>query len=289
MIKKLQYLFFPHHSNNHKAKALHLSSLTFLLVLIAAFQVGLSFLANIKPGVLGFAANINPNRLVDLTNQRRSDQGLGTLQINGLLSEAARRKASEMFTFGCWSHDCNGHSPWWFISGVGYSYIYAGENLAKDFDKTPNLIQAWMNSPTHRENIVNPNYTEIGFAVVNGKLDGEETTLVVQEFAKPEPGFITSTLEEPVGTLGINQVTVEETPTVNYLSSSSKSFVSVNILYIMYFSYFVLGFFAMSLLIDGVWAYKEGHLRVTGNTVSHIILFVASIVFIFYLHHPEII
>jgi len=182
MIKKLQYLFFPHHSNNHKAKALHLSSLTFLLVLIAAFQVGLSFLANIKPGVLGFAANINPNRLVDLTNQRRSDQGLGTLQINGLLSEAARRKASEMFTFGCWSHDCNGHSPWWFISGVGYSYIYAGENLAKDFADSDSVVNAWMNSPSHRDNILNGNYKEIGIAVVDGVLNGEETTLVVQMF-----------------------------------------------------------------------------------------------------------
>ncbi len=185
MLDILQHLFLPHESNNHKAKSLQLPALLFLFLLIAGFQVGLTFITKIKPGVLGFAANISSDRLIQLTNERRAEQGLGSLQPNGLLSEAARQKAATMFNFGCWSHDCNGRTPWSFISGVGYSYIYAGENLAKDFNDSESVVAAWMASPTHRDNLLNSKYQEIGMAVVDGILNGEETTLVVQMFGTP--------------------------------------------------------------------------------------------------------
>jgi hypothetical protein len=71
---------------------------------------------------------------------------------------------------------------------AGYEYQVAGENLARDFGTTPDMMEAWMASPTHRANIVNPKYTEIGIAVIDGVFQGYETTLVVQMFGKPKSG-----------------------------------------------------------------------------------------------------
>jgi Cysteine-rich secretory protein family len=91
-----------------------------------------------------------------------------------------------MFNDQYWAHSSpNGTEPWDFIVSSGYVYKVAGENLARDFSNTAEMIEAWMASPTHRANIMNDNYTEIGIAVVDGTLEGFETTLVVQMFGKP--------------------------------------------------------------------------------------------------------
>src|SRR3989338_7182361 len=118
------------------------------------------------------------------------------LELNPELSLAAEKKAEDMFARNYWAHNGpNGSTPWDFIKGAGYTYIYAGENLAKDFQNSNDVVQAWMKSPSHRENILRKEYQDIGFAVVNGVLNGEETTLVIQMFgvsssksvaAKPE-------------------------------------------------------------------------------------------------------
>lgn len=183
MTAKLQHLFFPHHSNNQRAKALHLSSLFLLTVFIGLFQFGLTLITRIHPGILGFATNINPERLIELTNSHRAERGLGALSLNPVLVEAARQKAADMFARNYWAHNApDGKSPWWFFKNAGYNYLYAGENLAKDFADSEGVAQAWMNSPTHKDNILNGRYREIGVAVVDGILNGEETTLVVQLF-----------------------------------------------------------------------------------------------------------
>lgn len=283
-------LFKPRHKK--RSHATSILALVFSNMLVLTILI-LNNLPVTRGGakILGFATNVTLVDLFDQTNLERENLGLKKLKYNPVLEQAAKKKASDMFANNYWAHvSPSGTPPWDFFEEVDYKYLYAGENLAKDFDKTQNLIKAWMNSPTHRENIVNSNYTEIGFAVVNGNLSGEDTTLVVQMFAKPEPGYITSTLEKPDVVFDISPVTIEGDQNLgNSNIPISKSFVSVNISYILYFAYFVLGFFAMSLLIDGVWAYREGHLRLTGNTLSHIILFVGSMVFVYYLHHPEII
>jgi hypothetical protein len=78
--------------------------------------------------------------------------------------------------------------PWQFIINSGYQYLYAGENLGKDFSSAEKLVTAWMNSPLHRDNLLNPNYSEIGVAVIEGPyLDKKDTTLIVQMLASPLP------------------------------------------------------------------------------------------------------
>jgi hypothetical protein len=61
----------------------------------------------------------------------------------------------------------------------GYQYTAAGENLAKDFNMSAGVVAGWMASPLHKDNILNTMYNDVGYAVVNGVLQGSETTLVV--------------------------------------------------------------------------------------------------------------
>jgi len=179
-------LFLPHHTNNHKAHLIKSSSLFLLSFVFVFLQVFLNFFLLAKPAVLGYSSNITPERIIDLTNKERAKLGLPLLRENKLLSEAARQKAADMFAFNYWAHvSPSGRSPWSFFADVGYKYQYAGENLARDFTDSDSVVQAWMNSPTHRENIVNPHYQEIGVAVVDGTLQGTQTTLVVQLFGTP--------------------------------------------------------------------------------------------------------
>ncbi|MDO8488416.1 MAG: CAP domain-containing protein [bacterium] len=179
----LVHLFLPHESNNQRAKLLHPSSLVAILIVFVLFQLGIGRLALYHPQILGYAAQISPDEIVRLTNSRRQEKGLNTLQMNGELSAAASSKAADMVARGYWAHvSPNGTQPWYFITNAGYQYRYAGENLARDFSDAGSIVQAWMDSPTHRDNLLSSRYKDIGVAVVDGQLDGRDTTLVVQMF-----------------------------------------------------------------------------------------------------------
>ncbi|PIP57318.1 hypothetical protein COX04_00165, partial [Candidatus Woesebacteria bacterium CG22_combo_CG10-13_8_21_14_all_45_10] len=187
----VRHLFVPRHSNNHRAKILHPSTLSVVVAFFLIYQFAINFYLLVAPAVLGFASNITPEQVIALTNQKRAEQGLSPLTINGKLNEAAQRKAGDMFAFNYWAHNSpSGRNPWAFFQEVDYKYTYAGENLARDFMNSEGVVEAWMNSPTHRDNILNSNYKETGLAVVNGTLNGVETTLVVQLFGTPTPAPI---------------------------------------------------------------------------------------------------
>jgi len=121
--------------------------------------------------------------LVSMTNSERAKNGLGALSVNSALTSAATAKANDMLSKGYFSHTSpDGRTPWDFITAAGYNYTYAGENLAIGYSSASELMSAWINSQTHRDNILNSKFREIGMAVVSGKYNGVETTLVAQEF-----------------------------------------------------------------------------------------------------------
>lgn len=188
-IRLLAHLFIPHESNNQKAKILHPSSLSILAVSLISFQIIVSFGAKSFPLVLGYAANISPSEVIRLTNEKRAQNGLGPVNENGSLSAAAIAKGQDMLSKGYWAHFApDGTSPWSFFVKFGYKYKYAGENLARDFSSASGAVEGWMGSPTHRENILNPNYKDIGIGVVEGNLAGADTTIVVQFFGSTSGG-----------------------------------------------------------------------------------------------------
>lgn len=129
---------------------------------------------------------LSSDTLIHLTNLERQNHGLDPLKSNEMLGSAAHAKASDMESVDYWEHTSpEGVEPWSFIRSSGYEYQYAGENLAKDFVSDEAIVRAWMNSPAHRANILSENFTEIGIAIMNVELLGEETNLVVAHYAKP--------------------------------------------------------------------------------------------------------
>ena len=180
------HVFLPRKSNNQRPRILHPAGLS---VLVASFLVlnSLRSLVSYIPGlVLGFSSSVTIDEVIKRTNDERAKVGLSPLTQNPQLSQAAYAKAADMFTENYWAHvSPTGTEPWAFIKQTGYRYRYAGENLARDFSETSLLMDAWMASPTHKENILSGNYRDIGVAVVDGTLLGVETRLVVQMFGSP--------------------------------------------------------------------------------------------------------
>ncbi|HSW99583.1 MAG TPA: CAP domain-containing protein [Patescibacteria group bacterium] len=135
-----------------------------------------------QKGVLGYATDMSVGSLLQGTNQQRAGNALGALALNSELNQAAQTKANDMAARGYWSHNTpDGATPWTFITGAGYNYQTAGENLAYGFDTSSDTITGWMNSPEHRANILNGTYKEIGFGIANAadyQSTGPETIVV---------------------------------------------------------------------------------------------------------------
>ena len=125
-------------------------------------------------------ASYTPEDIFTVVNKNRPKP----LIMNSELSRAAQDKANMLISCGCFSHTINGKQFFSVIQDHKISYLNAGENLALGFDNTDDLNTAWMNSPTHRANILFP-YTETGIAVAKGMYQGKETIFVVQLFITP--------------------------------------------------------------------------------------------------------
>lgn len=154
----------------------------FIVIVVLATIINVSYLAT------AFAA-VSASTLISLTNSSRAQAGLGTLSVNSQLVSAATSKANDMLEKDYFAHTSpDGKTPWDFISASGYGYVYAGENLAIGYNNSSELHTAWMNSPSHRENIMNPNFREVGIAVATGEYQGGQTSVVVQMFGSASGG-----------------------------------------------------------------------------------------------------
>lgn len=191
-LRRLKHFFIPHTDTHAKA---HLISPVGIFVWVALFiilQVSMNLFNTIRPGVLGVSATIDYKEVIRLVNVEREKKGLTSLTENPNLNVAAYKKGQNMFEEQYWAHySPSGKDPWGFITGAGYKYSYAGENLARNFTNANDAVVAWMNSPTHRDNILNNKYKDIGISVVQGTLNGEQTTIIVQEFGT-QPSYTAS-------------------------------------------------------------------------------------------------
>lgn len=304
----LRHFLVPHRSNNHHAKALHLDSLLCYILVFAIFNFTLRIVHRQFPDVLGYATDIRVDQLLSGTNAERQSRGMTPLTYNVTLSKAAAAKAQDMFQYNYWAHNSpQGKTPWVFITGAGYTYTVAGENLAKNFSTSQGVVDAWMASPTHRENILKPSYKDVGFAIVNGTLNGEETTLVVQMFGAnavlgesqepktevTEKAAVTEeTQEAPIQepkTVALEQAVPPEelvavagaspTPILNVLSSafSAVSFQpKINIPTVTRdVAFLFMGLLIGVLVIDGIVVSRKKIVRVAGHNLAHILFFTA--------------
>ncbi len=195
---KLSHFFVPHKKNDYRAHFLKPIALYTVVFSLLALQSSFLFIRNSYPAVLGVSYSISPEDVISQTNDERGKQGLAPLKKNGPLTVAAQLKGNDMLAKGYWAHvSPDGKEPWHWIAQAGYSYNRAGENLAKDFKDTISVTQAWMASPGHRANILNPNYKEIGVAVVSGPFNGYDTVIVVQMFGEPFGNGVANALTQP--------------------------------------------------------------------------------------------
>lgn len=270
----VHHLFIPKEDNNYRAKALHADFLTYYL-LIALFLTFVFKQTNLQ-NVLGFATDISVNKLYQLTNQQRESNGLSDLSYNEKLANAAAQKAQDMFNQNYWAHyGPNGTTPWDLILKSDYQYEFAGENLAKNFLFSQGVMDAWMNSPTHKENILRKDYSEVGFAVVNGTLNGEQTTLVVQMLGKPlgslaqKSSIIHETQPIQTAEKVLKQQVVEVSPAVLAKKTNIFPFsfnnlsLDINIIF--------LGFLMLALVLDFYFASKLNIVRIGGKNIAHFI------------------
>lgn len=277
----IKHYLFPHASNNYKAKSLHVSSLLFYVTLLLLIQFSVKTFKKDNPDILGYSKDVTVTRLLSLVNQKRQEAGLSSVELSPLLTTAATNKGNDMFTNNYWAHiSPSGKTPWEFIRGAGYDYEYAGENLAKSFDTSDQVVAAWMNSPTHRANILKPEYTEMGLAVINGKLQGEETTLVVQEFgtrvvSKP----VVRISPEAINPAKQAQAAVIPEVAVNGFSSTTVETLPVKTQFnpLKSFSMILGEFLLVVLAIDGIYMWKCKPHRLSSRTLAHIIFIGALI------------
>lgn len=190
--------FIPSEDNNYYPKSLHPRRLAFyaLTALVIKFIV-ISIIilyplgAWLTPDIL----LTESKRIVQLTNQIRQSNGLPNLTDNVNLSASAGQKVQDMLVNQYFAHigpDQVGLIKW--LNNNNYQFSSAGENLAMGFMTAEDVVNAWVKSPTHYANLVDPSYKEIGVAMTSGYYNNIDTTLVAQHFATPRQ-------QEPIKTV----------------------------------------------------------------------------------------
>lgn len=161
-------------------------AMSIMVVMVFVTFIGANLQALLWQSSDWLVTTVLPAVVVDLTNAERSQNAETPLQRNAVLDAAARLKAEDMAKNEYFAHfSPTGVSPWHWFDEVDYVYAHAGENLAIHFTDSSEVVEAWMNSPAHRDNIVNGKYTEIGVGTAKGTYDGYDTVYVVQLFGTP--------------------------------------------------------------------------------------------------------
>lgn len=133
------------------------------------------------------APEIYAEGVLAYTNAERYREGLPFLASNAQLSAIALEKLQDLFARQYFAHESpTGESVADLAKREGYAYITVGENLALgNFGSSRGVVDAWMDSPGHRANILKDAYTEIGIAAGQGLYEGRRAWIVVQEFGRP--------------------------------------------------------------------------------------------------------
>lgn len=185
--RHLRNAFIPTAVNNYHPHAIRQHMLGAYVVILVLVKVGaVAFVSFTSP--LAKQSEITPTNIIRLSNNERRALQIPVLKSNAALSKAAQAKGNDMLRAQYFAHvSPNNVSPWFWFTQAGYRYQYAGENLAIDFVESENVVQAWMASPSHRKNLVNSKFKEIGVAVVSGTFNGADSVIVVQMFGTPPP------------------------------------------------------------------------------------------------------
>lgn len=230
MKKFLHSHFVPHIGNGYTPSLLQRLAMGGMVLLVLLSFAVTNIQALFWQSSDWLVGAVLPAVVTSLTNEERVSVQAPALMRSTLLDAAAQLKADHMAAEGYFAHySPGGISPWFWFDQVGYTYVHAGENLAVHFSDSDEVVEAWMNSPTHRANIINSNYTEIGIGISRGSYEGYATTFVVQMFGTPGIAPVLSTAPEASFFLA-DRVTVEATSSnVSELAKTSTTSVVLGI------------------------------------------------------------
>lgn len=142
------------------------------------------------------ASEVSSENIIYLVNKERVYYGLTPVKVDAQLQDAATAKSKDMINRNYFEHYAYGLKPWDFMARAGYNLSAGGENLAMNFEDSEDIVNAWMASPLHRNNILNANFEDIGVGVVKGAYAdnnfSKETTMVTEMFGKKQPATFTA-------------------------------------------------------------------------------------------------
>lgn len=184
MINTVKKYLVPHKGNNYKPHLLREGAITAMFcigIILFCTSLGSSYVLR----KTDFGAAVIGAVLVDLTNEHRIANNQKPLAVHPLLEKAALLKATDMANNQYFAHTSpTGVTPWQWFTKAGYSFAYAGENLAINFSESSDVEKAWIASPTHHANLISSTFDETGIATYEGMYQGRPTTFVVQLFGK---------------------------------------------------------------------------------------------------------
>ncbi|MEN9649592.1 MAG: hypothetical protein RL094_559 [Candidatus Parcubacteria bacterium] len=266
--------FVSHDSNHHHPHLLRESVASVLLGAVLIIEVVFLSHSLILLPRNGMFAQVLSLRVVDFTNIERSRDKLRDLTPNAVLQQAAQAKANDMASKQYFSHTGpDGTSPWSWFEKAGYDYKYAGENLAINFFDSKDVVNAWMNSQTHRENILNKNFTEIGIATAEGRYNGYRAIFIVEFFGTPKVVAASGTVDK-VGDASKDASTVSATQSASVfgaVAGAPRTVISI---------LFTLLAFVITLVLLGmsIW----GKLRKNSSlTIGLLMILVIAIILAF--------
>jgi hypothetical protein len=161
-------------------------------------------LVTLSPLSSGRTMAFGVSDIVDLTNQTRQQMSLQPYSINTALMNAAQMKAEDMAKERYFAHTApDGTTGWDYIKKVSYSYTVAGENLAITNENAESVLNAWLNSPEHRDNLLSSVFTDFGIGMAAyGDYDGHQNTYVIVAFyAEPASVQSLTAATYPAGTV----------------------------------------------------------------------------------------
>lgn len=203
--------FIPHAGNDYHPHAFRHHWLGLYGVALVAVKVIVVGFVGLYAGQVQ-QSSVNPDNIVRLTNSVRQQNKLLPLTVNSSLTKAAASKAQDMINQHYFAHISPSRvTPWYWFKKAGYSYAYAGENLAIDFIQSEDVVQAWLDSPSHRQNLLSNRFKEIGVATASGEINGAQSIVVVQMFGAP--------VTKPV----VKRVTAPATPKVTKVTIKPKT------------------------------------------------------------------
>ncbi len=200
MFRIIKDFLVPTESNQYLPHSLAPATFVVYFVLTIALILSPAYVRQLQLATLENTLSFTGEEIVRLVNASRTALNLPALKINPTLVDVANNKGSDIFTRQYFAHvSPENKTPWDFLRSKNYVYTLAGENLAMDYPTASEAHTGFMNSPTHRANILNPLYTEVGVAVIQGTFNGQSSILVVEYFGRPKVK-VTQTAPTPAKT-----------------------------------------------------------------------------------------